>query len=194
MAEKVPLPVYETVLTEAIKGLAVDSGIVSSPVALGSNALNDNTKNWANNVHKNRLVKIVKGSGVGQLAVISGNSHDTLVIRGSWLQAIAPGATYVILGEDLAALFGTGSGAIYVNNDTAVNDNPRRFEAARRILAWAVLSVVTNGQVFGDVAGQTFPLAAGGSVGLGRVDLSTFYFANQTAGLNGTVHILGVEN
>ena len=117
-----------------------------------------------------------------------------MIIRGSWPQAIGSGSVYIILGEDLTALFGSGSGNIYVNSNTATNDNPRRFETSRRMLAWAVISVVTNGQVFGNVGGQTFPLAAGGSVGLGRVDLSTFYFMNQTAGLNGIVHILGVED
>ena len=112
MVEEVKLPTYETLLTEAIKSLVMDSGIVSSPVALGGNALTDSTKNWANNVHKNRLAKIIRGSGVGQLAVISGNSSNTLIIRGTWPQAIGAGAIYVILEKDLAQIlrdvFGAG--------------------------------------------------------------------------------------
>ncbi len=194
MNDKLKLPTYETILTEAIRSLAVDSGIVSSTVQSGGNALSDSTKNWAPHIHINRLVKIISGQGAGQQAVIQDNSATTLVIRGVWPQAIGAGAVYVILGEDLASLFGTGRGNIYVNSDTAVNDNPRRFETARRMLAWALISVATNGQVFGSVAGQTFPIAAAGTAGLGRVDLSTLYFMNQTPGLNGTVYILGVED
>lgn len=111
--EEVKLPTYETLLTEAIKNLAVDSGVVSSPVALNGNALTDATKNWAANVHKNRLVKIIRGFGVGQLAVIAGNSSNTLVIKGTWPQGIGSGAVYVILGEDftqiLRDVFGSGA-------------------------------------------------------------------------------------
>lgn len=93
--EKVKLPTVEEV------SVVIDSGLVSAPVNIGGNALSDSTKNWANNVHKNRLVKITKGPGVGQLAVIAGNSSTTLLIRGAWPQSIAAGASYEILGVDI---------------------------------------------------------------------------------------------
>ncbi|MBA7515080.1 hypothetical protein ES705_07118 [subsurface metagenome] len=113
MVEEVKLPTYETLLTEAIRSLAVDSGTVSSLVYRGGNKLTDSTKNWAANVHKNRLVKIVRGGGAGQLAVIDGNSANTLVIKGSWPQPICGGDVYVILEKDLAQIlrdvFGSGS-------------------------------------------------------------------------------------
>jgi len=98
--EKVALPTYETLLTETIRSLAVDSGIVSGGVASGGNALSDSGKNWAADVHINRLVKIVRGSGQGQLAVIQGNSSNTLIIRGTWPQGISAGAAYVIFNAD----------------------------------------------------------------------------------------------
>ncbi len=91
----------------------VDGGTVSTVVARGGNALTDATKNWAADVHRNRLVKITSGLGSGQLAIIDGNSGNTLRIRGRWPQAIGPGAIYVICGLDIAQIltdiFGAGS-------------------------------------------------------------------------------------
>jgi len=54
--------------------------------------------------------------------------------------------------------------------------------------------VEDNDQLFGDAAGQTFPLAAGEWMGFTKVDVSTLYFRNRTAGQNGTVRIIGVED
>ncbi len=104
MPEKIELPTYETLLTEAIKSLTVDSGAVSFPVQAGTNLFQDNTKNWANNVHKNRLVKIIRGRGAGQLAVILGNTNNSLVIRGSWPKGLDTTSVYVILEKDLAQI------------------------------------------------------------------------------------------
>ncbi|GAH62311.1 unnamed protein product, partial [marine sediment metagenome] len=101
---EVKLPTYETLLTEAIKSLTVDSGTVSSPVQPGGNALSDNAKNWAPHIHINRLVKVIKGPGIGQQAVIQDNSATTLVIKGTWPRGIGVGAVYVILGVDIAQI------------------------------------------------------------------------------------------
>lgn len=156
MVEEVKLPTYETLLTEAIRSLAVDSGIVSSPVSAGGNSLSDTTKAWAINVHKTRLVKIIRGEGVGQLAVLDGNASNSLVIRGTWPQAIGAGAVYVILEKDIAQIlrdvFGGGSdisaanplevhdsategatGIFHEQADTAINesvDNTEHFVVA----------------------------------------------------------------
>jgi len=190
---KVPLPTYETTLVEAIRSLAVDSGIVTSPAGLGGNSLSDSTKSWAANIHRNRLVKVIRGTGADQIGIIQSNSNDSLVVKQPWLKSISPGAVYVILGIDLTAVFGTGEGRAYTNSSTAVNDDPRRFENTPRRLAWAVIIVETNAQLFGTAAAQMFPLNAAGSMGSGKVDLSTLYFRNRVAGSNGTVYILGVE-
>lgn len=104
MVEEVKLPTYETLLTEAIRSLTVDSGIVSSPASAGGNSLSDTTKAWAINVHKNRLIKIIRGQGVGQIAVIDGNASNSLVIKGTWPQAIGVGAVYLILEKDTAQI------------------------------------------------------------------------------------------
>ena len=66
MSQELPLPTYETLLAEVIRSLAVDRGVVTSPAPIGAHILNDNTKNWAAGIHRNRLVKIVRGRGAGQ--------------------------------------------------------------------------------------------------------------------------------
>ncbi|MBA7665620.1 hypothetical protein ES703_73694 [subsurface metagenome] len=122
---QVKLPTYEALLTEAIRFLAVDSGIVTSPAIIGGNSLSDSTKAWATDVHKNRLIKIIKGQGVGQLTVIVGNSHDSLIVRQPWSQNIGPGATYVILEKDLAQILRDvlgGGSSISVANPLETHD------------------------------------------------------------------------
>lgn len=187
MVEKVELPTYETLLTETIRSLAVDSGIVTTPAAVGSNVLNDGTKNWATDVHKNRLVKVIRGSGAGQLAVIDGNSANTLVIKQAWARGLDTTSIYVILER---IEYG---GAVYENVDTAISDLPRRFETLERKLNDVVIYVETNDQVFGNQANQRFPVPANSTMGFTKVDISTLWFRNRNAGLNGTVYILGVE-
>ena len=86
------------------------------------------------------------------------------------------------------------SGAVYVNSDTATGDGARRFETSPKRLRDVVIRVKTNDQLFGDADGQTFPLAAGESMGFTLVDISTLYFKNAAAGQNGVVHIIGTED
>ncbi|NVM23870.1 MAG: hypothetical protein HWN68_19080 [Desulfobacterales bacterium] len=82
----------------------VDSGKVTTPAPVGTNVLNDSTKNWATNVHKNRLVRITSGLGVGQTALIDSNTASALVIRGTWVTALGTTSEYVILGVDFAQI------------------------------------------------------------------------------------------
>lgn len=91
------LPTYETLLTEAISALLVEGGTVTTAVAAGGNSLTDGTKSWQNGIHANRIIKIVKGQGAGQVAFIVDNSRDSLIIRGGWLKAVAAGDTYAII-------------------------------------------------------------------------------------------------
>ncbi len=86
------------------------------------------------------------------------------------------------------------SGSVYVNSDTATDDTARRFVAAEKKLRDVIVKVEDNDQLFGTAAGQTFPVAAGEWMGFTKVDVSALYFKNKTAGLNGTVHIIGVED
>ncbi len=80
----------------------VDTGRVTAPALVGTNVLNDNTKIWAANVHKNRLVRIISGPGVGQTALIESNTASALVIKGTWTAALGTMSEYVILGVNIA--------------------------------------------------------------------------------------------
>lgn len=84
-------------------------------------------------------------------------------------------------------------GQVYVNSDTATTNDARRFEAAEFRLRDAVIIVKDYDQLFGDAIGQTYPVAAGETIGFTKVDLSTLFFRNATDDEDGTVHILGVE-
>ena len=97
MVEELPLPTYEGLLTEAIRSLAVDAGIVTSAAAAGTNVLNDDTKNWAATIHKNRLVKVIRGAGAGQQVVIDSNGPKSLVLKQPWVEALDTTSVYVIL-------------------------------------------------------------------------------------------------
>ncbi len=216
MAEEVALPTYETLLTEAIRSLAVDSGTVFVPPPAGVAVLQDDTKNWPVDVHRGRLVKIIRGAGVGQLRIILSNSDRLLTLNQAWIVPPDTGSVYVILGEDFAVALlnmnlrqwggtaltgrdisakGLGfSGAVYENENTATDDTVRRFEASSKKLRDVVIQVETNAQLFGNASNQRFKVTAGASMGFTQVDLSTLYFKNAGAGQNGTVRILGVED
>ncbi len=85
------------------------------------------------------------------------------------------------------------AGNIYRNKDTAGADTARRFETSEKYLADVVIRVKTYGQFLGDSSTQDFPLEAGETLGFVKVDISTLYFKNDTAGENGVVHIIGTE-
>jgi len=85
-------------------------------------------------------------------------------------------------------------GATYVNSQTATSDAARRFETTSKNLRDVIITVKTYAQLFGDSAGQTYPVAADGTFSITQIDISTLYFKNATAGQNGTVHILAVND
>ncbi len=125
--EEVTLPTYETLLTEAIKSLLVDSGIVTAQIVAGSNSLSDSTKAWPIDIHVHRLVKIIRGQGVDQLGIVRGNSLNSLIIRRTWSKPIAPGDVYVIFEKDilqmLMDMFGSGA-VISATNRLPVDITP----------------------------------------------------------------------
>jgi hypothetical protein len=59
--------------------------------------------------------------------------------------------------------------------------------------ATAYISVATQSQTFGNAAGYNYTVAAGGSFTLSNFDVSTLYFKNTGAGVNGTVNIIGAQ-
>jgi len=97
-----PLP-YEPLFSEAMRSLAVDTGILTSPVATGGNTVVDASKNWGTNIHRNRLVRI-KSQNTSLQASISSNTPTTLIINGIWTEPVVAGSSYVIVGVDTAQI------------------------------------------------------------------------------------------
>jgi len=87
----------------------------------------------------------------------------------------------------------SNSGSAYCKTDTAASDAARRFETAEKKIMNASIQVTTNSQLFGQVDGILYQIDPGDTKSLGNIDISTLYFKNATAGQNGTVTILGVE-
>jgi hypothetical protein len=101
--ERIALPTYETLLTEAIRSLAVDSGTVSVVPPAGAPVLQDSSKNWSANVHAGRLVKIIRGTGAGQLRVVQSNTDTVLTVIQAWTIPLNTTSVYVILGEAIVS-------------------------------------------------------------------------------------------
>jgi len=131
---------------ENVVSSVIVKSVVSAPIPVGGNTLNDSVMNWEINIHKNRLVKVG-----GQLVVIEGNSHDTLLIRGSWAKVVKAGEEYTILGEDtmqmLRDVFGRG-----FNISTA---NPlQTYDPAMGLTTFTARTAVAtnvNGVTWGDL-------------------------------------------
>jgi hypothetical protein len=59
-------------------GTIVDSGTATSGSTL--NTLEDTSKSWTTNVHVGRLCRLVSGTGVGQIRIITANTANTLTV------------------------------------------------------------------------------------------------------------------
>ena len=96
-------------------------------------------------------------------------------------------------------LWGTGcpvraGGDAYSKTMTMTDDNATRFETAEKSLRDVIILVETNPMLLGSTGDEVFPVAAGGSTGWAKIDISTLYFKNAGAGNNGKITILGVAD
>jgi hypothetical protein len=87
----------------------------------------------------------------------------------------------------------TFGGTVYENQDTAAADTARRFETASKKLRDVIIQVTTAAQYFGDASAQRYLVQPNDTIGFTKVDLSTLYFKNASAGQNGIVTIIGTE-
>jgi len=84
-------------------------------------------------------------------------------------------------------------GQTYTNVNTATDNTGRRFETSEKKLTHAIIEVETQGQTFGTADVYTYVYyAAGSKFDMYNLDLSSLYFANQLAGANGVVSVIGV--
>ncbi len=103
------------------------------------------------------------------------------------------------VGVDGCYLWGTGcpnraDGNTYSKTMTMANDSATRFESSVKTLRDVIIIVETNPMLLGSTGTEVFTVAAGSSVGWGKVDISTLYFKNAGAGNNGKITILGVAD
>ena len=84
-------------------------------------------------------------------------------------------------------------GNVYSKTMTMSDDNATRFETTAKKLRDVVIVVKTNNMLLGETGVEVYPVDADSTVGFTKVDISTLYFKNASAGSNGTIIILGVE-
>ena len=102
-------------------------------------------------------------------------------------------------GEAGCYIWGTGcplkaGGDTYSKTMTMSDNNATRFESSAKSLRDVIILVATNPMLLGSTGVEVFTVAAGGSVGWGKVDISTLYFKNAGADNNGKITILGVAD
>ena len=103
------------------------------------------------------------------------------------------------VGADGCYMWGTGcplraGGDVYSKTMTMSGDNATRFETAEKSLRDVIIIVETNPMLLGKTGVEVFTVAAGGSIGWSKVDISTLYFKNAGAGNNGKITILAVAD
>ena len=103
------------------------------------------------------------------------------------------------VGVDGCYHWGTGcphkaGGDVYCKPMTMSDDNATRFESSKKTLRDVIIIVETNPMLLGQSGTEVFPVAAGGTIGWAKVDISTLYFKNAGAGNDGKITILGVAD
>lgn len=84
-------------------------------------------------------------------------------------------------------------GNVYSKTMTMSSDAATRFETSAKKLRDANIAVTTQNMLLGKTTVEVYPVNAGSSIRFSKVDISTLYFKNAGAGLNGTIIILGTE-
>jgi len=130
------------------------------------------------------------GSGTWYFPVVDADGNmvvgaGTALIGKVGIDQTTPGTT-----NGVRVTFG---GAVYENEDTATADTARRFETASTKLRDVIIQISGYGQLFGTATNQRYLLDVGDTWNLKKVDISTLYFKNATAGQNGVVNIIGVR-
>jgi hypothetical protein len=102
--------------------LGFDAGTASAaaqpstgPLTLGS--LTDSAKTWAENRWKNYAVRILHGTGAGQVRTIASNTATALSIYGRWDVTPSTDSVYVIQGDpDKMFMWNGGNAAVPIMN------------------------------------------------------------------------------
>lgn len=84
-------------------------------------------------------------------------------------------------------------GNVFSKTMTMTDDDATRFWTESKLLRDAIIVVKTYGMLLGEAGVEVYPVGANEAVGFTLVDIGTLYFKNASAGNNGTITILGVE-
>ena len=118
-----------------------DGGISSGSNTF--NTFNDSTKSWTANRWTNYAVRILYGTGAGQLRRILSNTTSALTINGSWNVLPDNTSIYSIQGDSETAYFSWGGSAeLYMHNAGNIDmpTHGRAFEWGIANVACAMLS------------------------------------------------------
>ena len=85
------------------------------------------------------------------------------------------------------------SGTVYRAGHNQKDNNARRFVNSPLKVRDTIIKVTDAAQYFGDGSDQTLKVEADGSLSFSKLDVSSLWFKNVTAGQNGTVNILATR-
>lgn len=109
----------------------------------GASTLTNSAKTWTSNQWSNAQVRILSGTGAGQIRTISSNTGDTLTVSAPWTTPPDASSVYVIEGnEDFLYLTGNNATPFY---RFSISGNTWTTLTARGVLAAVgVCSFVAN--------------------------------------------------
>lgn len=121
------------------------------------------------------------------------NRGDNAIEANTLVITITTGANMVSGATGLGDIYITQDfgGEVYADSITATNDNA--FVLGSVKLADAIIQVADNDALLGTATNQPIKVTNGSSLGITKVDLSTLYAKNATAGLNTTIKVFGVK-
>jgi len=127
----------------SIPTVLTDSGRLTASAAAGQNVLNDTTKRWAADIHKDKVVRIQSPGGRIHTFQIAGNTASALVLTTNITEAISAGSSYEIAEFDLDTVLRT------VFGNGANIDLPAEFQALKDALGAAMEATVDIGLATG---------------------------------------------
>lgn len=90
------------ILIDMLASLSLESGSATSFAEPKTTILSDSTKNWPADKFKHCIVRIVYGTGTGQLARIIANSADSLQASPPWVKGLDTTSVYVIYQPEVS--------------------------------------------------------------------------------------------
>jgi hypothetical protein len=140
------------------------------------------------------LAEIVLAAGtniIGKIRLVTATGDE---ITDDSADAVKAAITSIAAGTNIIGqVKDSFGGNAYSKTMTMTDDNATRFETTTKKLRDVIIIVTTNNMLLGETGTEVYPVDADDTIGFTKVDISTLYFKNASAGSNGTITILGVE-